>query len=107
MRCCEQSTERAPDDVLCCAAPRSVCHLIANRSLTHAAHLLPPYARLTLLSRLCSERYTLGRTAGMPCRSKPQSPHLGTFDFLVRYWKTSLPPGVFTFLTLLDFVRKP
>lgn len=40
--------------------------------------------------------WVLGLT---PRSASPQSPHFGSWDCLPRYWKTSLPPGVFTLTT--------
>jgi len=73
-------------------------------SRTALAHKTPPYGLDTVLFLLDKVFNLCGRTALIPLNGVPKSPHFGTVPFFLVYKYTSLPPGVFDTLRLLDLV---
>lgn len=65
-------------------------------SLTHLWHNTPPYALFTVFFLLQRRERSCGRAGWMPLSLSLHWPHLGTFFGFLRYWYTSLPPGVRT-----------
>ena len=68
-----------------------------HRDLTQSPHHEPRYACET-------DFWRLETVARPPGRATPQSPHLGAVASFLRWWYTSLPPGVFTTRRLFDVV---
>ena len=55
--------------------------------------------------KLRNKQPIISYVAGLtPFSFRPVMGHLGTEGLFFRYWNTSFPPGVLTFLTLLDLV---
>ena len=75
-----------------------------TRSWTQLPHLDPPYARWTVLVGLETLAYCRGRSAGIPGRAMPQSPHLGDVPSFFRCWYRKTLPGVLTIRTRFERV---
>lgn len=65
-------------------------------SRTHLWHKTPPYARLTVFTRLHMRDFSIDLAGLIPCNLILQCPHFGTRFGFFRYWYTSRPPGVRT-----------